>query len=138
METLAELFSFQGRANRSNYIIHQIVDDFIIFVLVMLMIFVGFATGVPLIVLPLAGLLIGGVTAATAVTVRRLHDMNMSGWHVLGMMVPLWNVYLGFKLVFVKGTLGPNYYGQDPLMPNVVMDDHLLDDGYEYYEADDR
>ena len=38
-----------------------------------------------------------------AVSVRRLHDVNMSGWWVLTLIVPL-------VVSFMKGTEGPNKY----------------------------
>ncbi len=56
-----------------------------------------------------------------AVTVRRLHDRDMSGWWYLGMvvasMIPLigFIVALGFLVVmFLEGTKGPNRFGADP------------------------
>lgn len=50
-----------------------------------------------------------------AVSVRRLHDLDKSGWWLLIILVPL----LGFLLLlywFVqRGTVGENQYGSDPL-----------------------
>jgi len=43
------------------------------------------------VVLPLAGLLI------VVTTVKRLHNVGMSGWWVLGFAVPLLNVWLGYR-----------------------------------------
>jgi len=42
-----------------------------------------------------------------AVGVRRMHDVNKSGWFVL---VPFYNLYLAVT----EGTHGPNEYGSDP------------------------
>ncbi len=59
--------------------------------------------------------------------VRRLHDLNRSGWHLWLLCVPLFNIYLACVLVFRKGTEGPNHYGDDPLqieiegIPDVVL-----------------
>ena len=124
MDALSEIFSFQGRANRAWYIGHVIVDDFVILSLIVLMLVLGVVTGTPLFVLPLVGVLFGAVVAATAVSVKRLHDLNMSGWHLLGMMIPIYNLYLGLKMVFVRGTTGPNRFGNDPLMSH-----HPLESG---------
>jgi uncharacterized membrane protein YhaH (DUF805 family) len=48
-----------------------------------------------------------------AVLVRRLHDINCSGWFVLLALIP----YLGGLALFVmsllSGTKGPNNYGPD-------------------------
>ena len=70
---------------------------------------------------PLAGIvLIVFIVAATwisiAVAVKRYHDRNKSGWWVLIVLVPviggLW--YL-IECGFLRGTVGPNNYGPDPL-----------------------
>ncbi len=58
---------------------------------------------------------------AIAVTVRRLHDRNMSGWWYLGIfllsLIPLVGLLasLGFLVImFLDGTPGPNRFGPDP------------------------
>lgn len=50
------------------------------------------------------------------VYIKRLHDMDKSGWFSLLMLIPVVNIAVGFFwLGFVKGTDGPNQYGADPL-----------------------
>lgn len=117
MDALLELFSFQGRVNRQRYALHIILDDLFIFSMFIALVMVGSAIGLGWVLLPLAGVLIGAVVAATAVTVKRLHDIGRSGWHWLGFMVPIYNIYLTFLLLFKEGTHGPNRFGPDPLRP---------------------
>jgi len=57
-----------------------------------------------------------------AVSVRRLHDRNLSGWWYLGMILASFIPFVGFiaSLAFLvvmclKGTDGENKYGPDPL-----------------------
>jgi len=57
-----------------------------------------------------------------AVSVRRLHDRNMSGWWYLGLMVLSAVPYIGIVvsigwlvLFCLKGTSGDNRFGPDPL-----------------------
>jgi uncharacterized membrane protein YhaH (DUF805 family) len=49
-----------------------------------------------------------------ALSVRRLHDTNKSGWWLLLFLLPI----LGFIILIVfyvlPGTVGPNKYGDDP------------------------
>ncbi len=45
-----------------------------------------------------------------AVAVRRMHDVNKSGWFIL---IPIYNLILACT----AGTNGPNQYGSDPLRP---------------------
>lgn len=47
-------------------------------------------------------------------SVRRLHDMNKSGWVALLGFVPLVNWIFFVYLVFQDGTIGPNAFGADP------------------------
>lgn len=42
-----------------------------------------------------------------AVSVRRMHDVNKSGWNIL---IPIYSLILFLR----KGTKGDNQYGQDP------------------------
>ena len=57
-----------------------------------------------------------------AVSVRRLHDRNMSGWWYLGMilasLIPLVGTVASIAFIVIcalKGTDGENKYGHDPL-----------------------
>src|SRR3989339_379580 len=43
--------------------------------------------------------------------IRRLHDINASGWFTLLLFVPLVNIILPIFLFFKKGTEGSNQYG---------------------------
>ena len=54
-----------------------------------------------------------------AVTIRRMHDVNRSGWFIL---IPIYNLIL----VCTAGTAGPNRYGADPKMPEF---ENFLNDG---------
>ncbi len=59
-----------------------------------------------------------------AVTVRRLHDRDMSGWWYLGFIIanfiPLLNLVAGVAFLVIAllpGTAGPNRFGPDPKDP---------------------
>lgn len=76
------------------------------------------------------GLVIGLYWLATfiptlAVTVRRLHDRDMSGWWYLGFIVLSLIPLVGFivsiaflVIMFLSGTPGPNRFGADPKDPS--------------------
>ena len=127
MDAFLELFSMKGRANRAWYFWHIVLDDFVIiglmFTLMMLM--EGPLGGIW--ALPMLGTIAGGLWAAIAVTVKRLHDLERPGWHWWLMMVPIYNIYLGLVLFFQQGTVGPNKYGFDPLSP--TRSTGLIEDG---------
>ena len=46
--------------------------------------------------------------------VRRLHDMNVSGWLCLLMFVPYAGALFQLIIGCIDGTVGPNSYGPDP------------------------
>ena len=43
--------------------------------------------------------------------IRRLHDINQTGWLSLLFLVPLVNIIFALYVLFAKGTAGPNNYG---------------------------
>ena len=47
--------------------------------------------------------------------VRRLHDLNLSGWYYLAFLIPVVGVLFSLYVLFAPGTVGPNKYGADPL-----------------------
>ena len=65
-------------------------------------------------VIPVLALTLGFVIGLFFV-VRRFHDLDRSGLYAFGLLVPLYNLYLGIILLFKKGTAGENRFGSDPL-----------------------
>jgi uncharacterized membrane protein YhaH (DUF805 family) len=67
---------------------------------------------------------LGSFIPGIAVTVRRFHDRDMSGWWVLGFAVLSNLPYVGLLASIVElvitalpGTRGANRYGEDPMNP---------------------
>ncbi|HAC06144.1 MAG TPA: hypothetical protein DCF71_09835, partial [Gemmatimonadetes bacterium] len=106
VDNLLDLFSFEGRANRAWYFWHILLDDLVMFTLATVFAVLMFVTGTPLFAVPLAGVVIGGIWAGVAVTVKRLHDLDRPGWHWWLLLIPLVNIYMGLVLLFAKGTQG--------------------------------
>lgn len=50
-----------------------------------------------------------------AVSVRRLHDVDKSGWWLLLYLIPVIGVIVLLIWFCSKGTTGPNRFGPDPL-----------------------
>lgn len=57
------------------------------------------------------GLLIPGI----AVSIRRMHDLDKSGWWILIPLVPIVGIILYIYWAAQRGTVGSNQYGPDPL-----------------------
>ena len=80
----------------------------------------GFGLFVPSVLL--GGIMLGSLIPGLAVTVRRFHDQNMSGWILVVFLVIKMIPYVGWlgtiaNLVLMarRGTAGANRYGADPL-----------------------
>ncbi|WP_438425412.1 DnaJ domain-containing protein [Aquimarina macrocephali] len=50
----------------------------------------------------------------TIQAIKRLHDINMSGWWYFILLIPYINVVFGLYVLFADGTEGTNKYGADP------------------------
>ena len=49
-----------------------------------------------------------------AVTIRRLHDTDRSGWNILWGLVPVIGGFILLYFYVTEGTPGPNRFGADP------------------------
>jgi uncharacterized membrane protein YhaH (DUF805 family) len=47
-------------------------------------------------------------------TVRRLHDLNLSGWFCCFLLIPYINIFCICLLFVIEGTPGDNSYGPSP------------------------
>jgi uncharacterized membrane protein YhaH (DUF805 family)/type II secretory pathway pseudopilin PulG len=56
---------------------------------------------------------IGWLVMSIAFGVRRLHDLDKSGWLMLLVIVPLVNLGLVIYLIFFSGTAGENRFGEE-------------------------
>lgn len=57
---------------------------------------------------------IGALVLSIGFAVRRLHDLDKSGWWWLLMLIPLANLGLAIYLLFFAGTIGENRFGEPP------------------------
>jgi len=129
---------FSGRSRRMEYWMFALLNVIVATVLMFIVLGAGGAAGVleaDAAGDPAAGLsaLFGGMglllvvyalavlLPSIAVTVRRLHDRDMSGWWYLGAIVGGMIPFVGFLisiaflvLMALPGTPGPNRFGPDP------------------------
>ena len=114
-------FSFDGRIRRIEYFLSGIVGGIVFSI--------AWALGIGTFILgagmgsaggSVFGLLIGlaalvaSMWFSLAQGVKRLHDLDKSGWLILLMFVPIVNALFGLYMLFADGTVGPNPYGADP------------------------
>ncbi|PUV23048.1 DUF805 domain-containing protein [Sphingobacterium athyrii] len=108
--------NFEGRARRKEYWMFVLAVFVLFFAL-------GIVGGILSVISDTLGSLFYGIMGlaylailvpALAVTVRRLHDTNKSGWFIFVSLIPfVGGIYL-FYLEILEGDKGPNQYGPDP------------------------
>jgi len=101
------LLSFEGRINRQPYWLFVLA---VVAIEAALLAISGDSYGL----LIVFGFAI--IWPSLAMQVKRWHDRNKSGWWILITLVPLigpiWSL---IEVGFLRGTVGPNRYGPDPL-----------------------
>ena len=120
--------NFEGRARRKEYWMFVLINTIISFVL-------GFVDGI---ISGPEGWVLGVVYTlavmipSIAVSVRRFHDINKSGWWVLGLSLFVVVGWIwGFVLACQDSDIGDNSYGSSDKYPDgndESGDDFLLDE----------
>ncbi len=108
------LFSFEGRINRAKFWLGIVV----LWVVVWLLAIIAAATNSTFLwgLMVVLSLLI--IWPSLALSIKRWHDRNKSGWWVLIGLVPLiGGIWALIETGFLPGTVGSNEYGLDPLGP---------------------
>ena len=112
LKVLRQYADFNGRARRKEYWMFILIN-ILISIAVIFMDFILFNAEVGygfLYVLYSLGMFIPSL----AVAVRRLHDVNKSGWWFLILFIPIIGSIWLLILVFTDGTPGANQYGLNP------------------------
>ncbi len=118
-------FSFDGRIRRIEYFLSYLLAGFISG-LIWSLLFAGLMAGSMLgsTSMMAGGTLFGaliGIAVYVAMLwfclaqgVKRLHDVDKSGWLILLLFIPIVGFVFGLYLLFADGTVGPNQFGPDP------------------------
>lgn len=111
-EALTKYAVFQGRARRQEYWLFYLLY----LILGIIAAVIEGASGAGLI----SGLLaLVMLLPSISVLVRRLHDTDRSGWWALLMLLPILGGLVLLIFCVLKGTDGPNRFGEDPLKPKI-------------------
>lgn len=105
--------NFSGRACRSEYwywILFIIIADIVAGI-------IDYAIGVQ-VVTSLFGL--ATILPNLAVAIRRLHDLDRTGWWIFIGLIPLVGWIILIIWYCTRGTNGPNRWGPDPLQLNML------------------
>jgi uncharacterized membrane protein YhaH (DUF805 family) len=104
-------FSFQGRITRKTYWLHYVLPLTAVSIVFAIFDHMVGARGIIAFLVNLAA-----IVPNLAGVVKRLHDRDRSGWFYLIAIIPLIGViWLIVELGCLRGTRGPNRFGDDPL-----------------------
>lgn len=106
---LRNYVNFSDRASRSEFWFWRLFT-FICVIVLLVLLSANDAFGILLILFVL-----GIILPDLAVTVRRLHDTDRSGWWILIDFIPLIGPIVLLIWFCTRGTPGPNRFGEDPL-----------------------
>ena len=107
LEVLKKYAVFSGRAQRKEYWIFFLFNIIISFALS----FIQERVGVPVRYIYMLAVLLPGI----ALTVRRLHDTNRSGWRTLLIsLIPIVGVIFLIRFMVQDSDPGENQYGPNP------------------------
>jgi uncharacterized membrane protein YhaH (DUF805 family) len=112
-------FNFQTRSRRSEYWYFSL---FLVLVSIatsladMLLFDTAASESGPLYVISTFAMFIPGL----AVSVRRLHDIERSGWYVLLCLIPIVGLIILIYWMCQPGTSGQNRFGEDPVEAGAV------------------
>lgn len=116
---LQKYAQFGGRSRRKEYWMFALINAIICCVL-WAVAFGSVLTGSKAITMLLFTLCIlyalAIIVPGLAVTVRRLHDINKTGWLILVCLVPFVGSIILLVLMCIEGDPGPNQYGPNPRM----------------------
>lgn len=103
-------FTFSGRIPRSTYWLQYELPVSVILILLDFLPVTSTSSTVLVLILFAASM-----WHSLAGSVKRAHDRGHSGWFLLLGLVPFANIVVGVQLGFMRGDVGPNEYGRDPL-----------------------
>lgn len=115
-----EFFSLSGRIGRLRYLGYcfgvAVIGYIGIAVSVFLMMMVlGEDAGIVMAIIVGSVVYIGILVLTIGYMVRRLHDLDHSGWFSLLILVPFVNLLLALYLLFAPGKSGANRFGPPPV-----------------------
>jgi len=119
ISVLKKYMVFNGRASRSEYwyfmLFYQIIT-IVLSIINQLIIQTENSTLIIISSLIVLAYILGFLLPALGVTIRRLHDINKSGWWMLVSIIPIIGFLILIYFLVQKGTDGENQYGKNPII----------------------
>lgn len=112
---LSNYANFSGRATRREYWMFSLFYIIFCFIAAILGGILAMVTNTEsLAMIPLGGLILALIIPSLSVTVRRLHDVDKSGWILLIQIIPIIGVLASFYILYlfcIEGNSNANQWG---------------------------
>jgi uncharacterized membrane protein YhaH (DUF805 family) len=125
---LQTFISMEGRIGRMTWWLSQLVMSLVMIIPYGLIFGILYGTtdfslpepkpsglGITLAVIIGGIMLVALIWASIVINAKRWHDHDRSGWYQLLAMIPFVNIWVFIKSGFLRGTEGPNRFGDDPV-----------------------
>ncbi|MBX9837348.1 MAG: DUF805 domain-containing protein [Silvanigrellaceae bacterium] len=104
--------NFRGRASRSEFWYFIIFDFSVLFLFGFIHKFIyGNSDELDFLKILMSIIFVALILPSISVTVRRLHDINKSGWWIFIQIIPLIGAFIIYTMCALPSTNGPNKYG---------------------------
>lgn len=107
----AVFLSINGRLSPSAFVVSTVLIMFISSMSYFILLPMCLLLPHPIKGLVMVGYILMLAWSCVAITVKRLHDLDRSGWLFLLILIPLLNIFFFLYLVFAKGKQTPNRFG---------------------------
>ena len=109
--------TFKGRINRASYWLYNVL---FVWLVVLVGVALDAAAGMEAPVFYLLACLLC-LVPSLAMNLKRCHDRGRSGWFILVNLIPIaGGIWYFIEIACLRGTVGPNKYGPDPLQAQDV------------------
>ncbi|WP_158973470.1 DUF805 domain-containing protein [Cellulophaga sp. L1A9] len=120
LDALKKYAQFDGRSRRQEYWMFRLFSILFMFASLIIDGIISYLADFPLfLVTTLYCLAI--IIPSIAITIRRLHDTNNSGWMIFVALIPFVGGIWLLVLEVTEGTHGTNNYGEDPKMSQELI-----------------
>jgi len=110
------LFSPHGRISRSQYWLRWVLPYFVIYVVLWILVAAtqNSAAGVFFTAI-LVIFVLAAIWPSIAILVKRVHDRDWPWPFILVLIVPFVSIWPAIEIMFLRGTVGSNRFGADPV-----------------------
>ncbi|QXP53529.1 DUF805 domain-containing protein [Cellulophaga sp. HaHa_2_95] len=123
LDALKKYAQFDGRSRRQEYWMFRLFSVLFMFASLFIDGIISYLADFPLfLVTTLYCLAI--IIPSIAITIRRLHDTNNSGWMIFVALIPFVGGIWLLVLEVTEGTHGTNNYGEDPKEIRELIQSH--------------